>query len=503
MRLQGCEPRSLLPAAVDRFCGMEVARALYTPLTEEGDAGEPPRWGEEADHAVARSISSEDAVTWRIELDPDWVFHDGQPVRAEHFVDAWNFAAYGPNAQPLSFLFEPIEGFADVNCPEPGCEPEADELAGVREVDELTIEVELRRPDRFLPHRLAHVAFAPLPPQALEDPEGFAEAPIGNGPLRIEGTWRHNEGLSLRLHEDYRGVPARATAVEVVLFSERRDAWEALERGDIDVATGVPPTVRERARSRYATEVADGDRLDLLVVPAYRVDLHDDVVEALSRAIDRQAIIDGHLAGLARPAKGLVPPVVSNDDDRCPQLCAFDPAAARAALEQSELPGPRLELWIDRDAGHPAWSRAIVEQWRTHLGLGADQVRLRSLSHTSWVSHLQDRRVGGLHPLGWTMDVASPLPYLEELHVPGGLFNFDGFDDPVATAAVARSRAAPSDAVATAAWRDAERSLLDGRRAVPLWVRQHEAYFVDDIVADVRLDPRGGLRLGELSVRDP
>lgn len=499
VRVQGCEPRSLLPASVDRFCGTEVAQALYTPLVEEADADGPPRWGAAADHAMAASIASEDAITWRIQLQPDWVFHDGEPIRAEHFVDAWNFAAYGPNAQPLAFLFEPIVGFSQVNCPTAGCEPTATELDGLRVVDELAIEVELEAPDRYFPHRLGHVAFSPLPPQALEDPAAFEEAPIGNGPLRIEGSWRHNEGISLRPHDDYAGAPAPATAIEVVLFDEVGDAWDELEAGRLDVATVVPRGLRQEARARYAHEVTDGDRLDVLIVPAHRADLQEPaLVQALSQAIDRQAIIDEHLGGLARPATGLMPPVVTDQTDRCGTLCTFAPEAARQLIDQAVLPERGIQVWIDQDADHAPWARAILQQWREHLDLDVAQTPIRTLRHTAWVSHLEDRRVGGLYPLGWTMDVASPVPYLDQLHLPGGLFHFDGHRSPEAADAVARALAAPTAAAATTALHEAESLLLDDLHAVPLWVRQHEAFYVSDVVDDVRMDPRGNVRLAAL-----
>lgn len=498
LRVQGCEPPSLLPASVARGCGRQVANALYTPLVEVGASGGLPRWGEHAAEAVAASISTADAVTWRIELKPDWVFHDGEPVRAQHFVDAWNFAAYGPNAQSQSFLFEPVVGFREVNCPTVGCEPEATELRGLRVVDDLTIEVELRSPDRHLPHRLGHVAFAPLPPAALDDPELFQEAPVGNGPLRLEG-WAHNELISLRPHVDHPGEPARSAGIEVVLFDDVADAWDEFEQGRLDVVTAVPRTVRDEARADHARAVFDGDQLDLLVVPAYRTELHDPaLVQALSRAIDRRAIIDEHLDGLARPARGLVPQVVSDRSDRCAALCSFSRDAARRLMTEAAVPEGGIEVWVDRDSGQAPWARAIVGQWREHLGVDPEDVRLRSLRHTAWVSHVADRRVGGLHPLGWTMDVASPLPYLRELHLPGGLLHFDGHRNDEASDAIARALAAPTAAAAATAWRDAESLLLEDLRVVPLWVHQHEAYFASDVVTGVLLDPVGALRLAAL-----
>lgn len=491
VRIQGCEPRSLLPAGADGPCGQQVTEALYSSLVDVDRPGSSPAWGSRSTSALAADITSDDGVTWRIELKEGWTFHDGQPVTAQSVADAWNLAASGPNAQPLAHLFEPIVGFDDVSCPEVGCEPEADELAGVEVVDERVLEVELSAVDRLFPRRLGHVAFAPLPPAALEDLDAFVEAPVGSGPFRMEGPWRHDEEISLRAYADHPSPPA-ATGVEVVIHEDARSAWDAFTQGELDVVTSVPPDVRREARG-FRRITSDGHQLDVLVVPAYRPDLHD-LAPVLSRAIDREAIIDEHLGGLATPARGLVPPAVAPSADRCGSPCRFDPAVARRAFADLQLPDRGIEVWVDLDAGQGPWAEAVVDQWRTHLELDAEQVRVRTLPHTAWVTHLQDRRVRGLYPLGWTMDVASPLPYLQELHGVGGLFNLDGYRDDEVEEQLDAARAADTTAEAEEHWRAAEQRLLDDMHAIPLWVRRNEAYAAD-IVDGLAMDARGLVRL--------
>ena len=43
-------------------------------------------------------------------------FQDGTDVKAKNFVDAWNYTAYGPNGQAGRYFFDPIEGYADLQC---------------------------------------------------------------------------------------------------------------------------------------------------------------------------------------------------------------------------------------------------------------------------------------------------------------------------------------------------------------------------------------------------
>lgn len=504
VRLQGCEPRSLLPSDVAGRCGQQVVTGLFSPLVELDPVDGTPRWGEAEDDAVASGITSLDARRWVIELEEGWEFHDGTPVTAASFVDAWNFAAYGPNGQANAFLFAPIVGFDALHCPDPGCEPTGTALQGLRALDETTLEVVLASPDRDFPRRLGHVAFSPLPPSALEDPEAFEEAPVGNGPFRMEGAWAHQERISLRAVEEHPSGRPAVDGVDVVLFDDLELAWQAMAEGRLDITSALPSSHREEARARFTRVVRDGDDYEALVVPTHLRHLSEDdrVGRALSMAIDRRRLIEAHLAGAARPARGLVPPVVSDEVDRCGALCRFDPEAARALLaEAGGLPPAGIELWFDADGERGPWVRAIAGQWRQHLGLAPEQVRVRSLAHTSWVAHLQDQRTRGLYPTGWSMDVASSGEYFRELHGPGGLFNFDRYAGADVAARLAEAARATSDRETRLAYRRLEQALLADLHHIPLWTRTHEVLHTPR-VTEVAMDGKGNVRLAELAVED-
>lgn len=505
VRVQGCEPRSLLPADAPGRCGQQATGALFSLLTRlDPDSGRV-RWGMAEPGAVAETIASIDGRRWEVTIKEGWQFHDGSPVTAASFVDAWNAAVAGETAVASAFLFQPILGFDAVHCPEPGCEPTSDRLAGLRVLDERRFEVVLSIPERSFPARLAHPAFAPLPPAAFEDPEGFREAPVGNGPFRLEGPWLHDERISLRPVEGHPALPEEgAPGVDLLLYDDNRAAWDALERGGLDVATRLPPGTWDRAADRYGRVERGGDGYAALVVPSSVPALSEDprLARALSMAIDREAIIEEHLDGAARPATGLVPPVVSDAVDRCRAICRFDPGWARQLLTAvGGLPEGGIELWVDGDGQHEPWVRAIARQWREHLRLGPQEVRVRRLSHSAWVSHVQDRRAGGMYPIGWRMDVPTAEEYLRELHAPGGLFNLDGFAEAEVGARLAQVGRAPSTADARLLLRRIERDVLASMHHVPLWVRTHRAVHgprVDGVV----LDARGLVRLTSLRLTE-
>ncbi len=108
--VQLSEPEHLFPTNSNESNGIHVLRALFTGLVQyDAETNEPF-------NANAESITSDDGgLTWTIVLKPGWTFHNGDPVTAQSYVDAWNYGAYGPNAQQNNSFYANIVGYADMN----------------------------------------------------------------------------------------------------------------------------------------------------------------------------------------------------------------------------------------------------------------------------------------------------------------------------------------------------------------------------------------------------
>jgi len=190
------EPMSpLVPGNTVEEYGTQILESLWTGLVEYDADGEVSYTG------VAETIKSDDSVTWTVSLRDGWTFHDGTPVTAESFVDAWNYTAYSPNAQAGSYFFGNIAGYGDLQAPvddagEPTGEPAATELSGLTVVDDTTFTVTLSAPFAQFPVTLGYNPFFPLPQAFFDDPEGFGSAPIGNGPFRADGEFVPGEGIT-------------------------------------------------------------------------------------------------------------------------------------------------------------------------------------------------------------------------------------------------------------------------------------------------------------------
>src|SRR3954465_729500 len=148
----------LVPGNTVEEYGTQILQSLWTGLVEYEADGEVSYTG------VAKDISSPDNVTRTIELNDGWTFHDGTPVTAASFVDAWNYTAYSPNAQSASYFFANVEGFGDLQAETDDednivAPPAAKELSGLEVVDDTTFTVTLDAPFAQFPVTLGYSAF--------------------------------------------------------------------------------------------------------------------------------------------------------------------------------------------------------------------------------------------------------------------------------------------------------------------------------------------------------
>ena len=134
-----CEPRDLIPQNLNDPCAGGILEALFTRLVDFDFKTHQPV------NALAASITSPDAQTWTIKIKDGYTFHNGEPVTAQSFVDAWNWGALQSNHAFNSFFFSPIQGYADLN-PGEGQEPATKTMSGLEVIDRLTFRVTLLAP---------------------------------------------------------------------------------------------------------------------------------------------------------------------------------------------------------------------------------------------------------------------------------------------------------------------------------------------------------------------
>lgn len=477
------EPENpFLPANTTESEGHKVLTALWTQLVTFDDDGNLTYDG------VADSVTSDDNITWTIALKPDWTFHDGTPVTAESYVRAWNYAALSTNAQGASYFFENIQGYDDLQAPEGG-EPAATEMSGLRAVDDSTISVTLKDPFSIYPVTLGYTAFDPLPDAFFADPVGFGRKPIGNGPFMAQEEWVPNQGFTVVRYDDYKGPnPAQSAGVEFRVYTELTTAYNDVQAGNLDVLRDLPPDAMGTAEQTFGDRYLEQPRPDItsLAFPTYDPRYaNPQVRQAISMAIDRQAITESIFLGTRVPAHSFVSPVVEGyREDACGSACDLNVQQANQMLDAAGFDRSQpIDLWFNAGAGHDEWMLAVGNQLRTNLGV---EFNLRGDLQFAQYLPLQDERgMTGPFRSGWIMDYPSMYSFLQPVYgtaaLPPNGSNVSFFSDPAFDQAISDGNNAPDVDAATTDYQRAEDVLVDRMPATPLFYGLNQAVWTPRI----------------------
>ena len=203
------------------------------------------------------------------------------------------------------------------------------------------------------------------PKRAVEAGDTYEnEAMVGNGPYTMESA-RSDEEIVLVRNDNWAGDangetwPDRAERIVFRIFADPDTSYNALEAGEIDIAN-IPPARSAEAQSNWGTTV------DIAVAGSYhfiinladpRVGGEENVLlrQAISMAIDRDAINESVYNGLRSVSTGVTPPGIPGFAENLCDYCAYDPEAAQAAYDEWLAAGNEPEtipIQFNADAGH-------------------------------------------------------------------------------------------------------------------------------------------------------
>ncbi len=500
------EPENpLVPGNTTESEGAQVLEALWTGLIQYAADGAVEYTG------VAESIESDDNTTWTITLKDGWTFHDGTPVTAQSFVDAWNYTALSTNAQGGSYFFSHVEGYDDLQAETDDAgnvvaPPAAEEMSGLEVVSDTEFTVTLDAPFAQYPVTVGYTAFFPLPESFFEDPEAAGARPIGNGPFQAEEEFVPGTGFTLTRYDDYAGEqPAQADSVEFRVYADQATAYTDVQGGNLDVLPDVPPdaltSVEDEFGDAFLEEPSSG--FQYLGIPTYQERYADKRVrQALSMAIDREAIAEAIFAGGRTPADSAIAPVIDGYREGACEYCTLDVDRANELLDEAGFDRSQpIELWFNAGAGHDAYIQAVGNQLRENIGV--DYVLRGELDFSEYLPLQDEKGMTGPFRLGWGMDYPSPQNYLEPLYSTAALApvgsNTTFYSNPEFDELVAQGNQAGSNEEAIEFYNQAEDILLEDMPIIPMFFELEQAVHGPN-VSNVVIDVFGHIRTAEVTV---
>lgn len=311
---------------------------------------------------LATSWDNPDELTWRFELKPDVVFHDGTPVTAADVVASYE-RLVGLEG-PLTAQWAAVESF----------EAEGDHAVVVTTTEPLGT-------------MLSNLALLFVAPAAGMDEPDFFLDPVGSGPFVVED-YRVNDQLVLTANADYWGTVPEVDRLIIRDIPEVSTLVTAIETGEVDLTWGLPP---DQVGSLLGNDAVTVESMPSFVYymnwfNSAREPFTDERVRrAMWHAVDTEALVSDLFAGSAEVATAPIPSTVFGHAAQTPY--EYDPEKAKQLLAEAGYPDGFATTLDVSNGGGPQIreiAQTLISDWQA---IGVD-VTLAEKERAVWLEDL-------------------------------------------------------------------------------------------------------------------
>lgn len=397
----GTDAQTLDPQFVTDVPTSRVVMHIHETLVYPDDQGE-------MQGVLAESWEiSEDGKIWTFKLREGVTFHDGTPF----------------NAEAVKYTFDRIMDDA-TGSPRKSA---TNSIESVTVIDDMTVEFVTKTPFAPFLAQLSAYNLAILSPTAAKEAgEDYSQNPVGTGPFKF-ASWSPGESVTLERYDEYWGEPAKLDTLEIRVVPEDSARVLMLLSGEAHVVSNVPPVMVERLEASPEVEVIQktGFRTIYVGINTNMEPFDDPKVRmALAHAINKEALIQGVMQGLATAGGGFESPVIPGATEIDPY--PYDPEKAKQLLAEAGYPdGFQSEFFVP--TGRYVNDRQLGEAIQAQLAKVGIDVELKSPDWGTYTAMLREKQVplyliGKGSPTG-DLDFTLTLTMGSE-----GAMNYSGYD---------------------------------------------------------------------------
>lgn len=257
-----------------------------------------------------------DDKTFEVTLRKGVKFHDGEPFNAE--VVAANIDRA-----------KNVEGS--------GVHAYLESVDEVKAIDDYTAHFILNRPDATLPMQLATRPGMMLSPKAFDSPD-LDVKPVGTGPFKLVSYAKDDRAIYERNPDYWDKSYAAVERLEIVYLAEASTRLNALRSGQVDATVLDVNQIDEAEGADLNVDIVDTIEVNHFQMDRTKSEFGDvRVRQALSHAIDREAIVEGLMLGHAKVATQWVPEGTPYYADDIGESTTYDPELSRELLAEAGL----------------------------------------------------------------------------------------------------------------------------------------------------------------------
>jgi peptide/nickel transport system substrate-binding protein len=327
----GSEPTSIDPMYHNLDPNNQIARHIFDTLIDQDEK-------QRLVPGVATSWKIVGDDTWEFKLREGVKFHDGAPLTAEDVVFSIQRAEKVPNSPSAFTIYTKA-------------------ATEVRAVDAHTVLIKTDGPYPLLPNDLSNIRIQSKKAAEGKSTEDFNKgaAAIGTGPFKFV-EWVPGDRLVLARNDSYWGEKPAWSKVIIRPITSAATRVAALLSGDVDFIDNVPPADIKRLEGDKNVVISQSvsNRIIYLHLdtardqspmvsdkqgnPLDKNPLRDlRVRQAISKAVNRKAIVDRVLEGVGIPAGQLLPDGFFGVSPKL-EVEKYDPEAAKKLLAEAGYP---------------------------------------------------------------------------------------------------------------------------------------------------------------------
>ena len=447
------DPKSFDPAALSAWDQTIVAANLLEGLVRLNPEGTDIEPGIAREWAV-----SDDGLVWTFHLQENAKFHNGRAVTAQDFKYSFQRVADPATASPAAWMLNKLAGFDEF------VSGSADEITGIRTVDDLTLELTLK--EAFAPFIsiLSSTSLAVVPQEEVEKwGADFGQHVVAAGPFTL-GQWNFNQDLSVNAFEDYWAGRPYLDAVKFRVINDENTRIVEFDAKTLDVAW-ITPAHYDRLTTDPTYEGCVGKAYTLhtsfLVFNMEQEPFGSNKVlrEAVLTAIDTQAVID-MLQNRAGVSNTLLPDGMLGafpQADKPP----YDVERAKALMKEAGYENGLTQIF---DIITPPWNNniKILEIYQQNLKEIGINIQIKAIENSAY----SEARNSGDFDIAWANIVAAypdpdamfyPLLYSGNVGAAG---NYARYANPAVDALLDQARASTDSAERAQLYQQADAAVL-------------------------------------------
>lgn len=490
------EPTSMDPQFHQLTPNIQVLLNVFEALTKQ-----------DALQRIGPSLATEweavDDTTWRFDLREDVKFHDGSDFTARDVIYTYCRVPLVENS-PSSYTIY------------------TGSIANMTAEDDYTLVVETKSANPLLPTEISSLPILSADTLGAEEEitygpdgtcDGMGDVPqspafnspdvaVGTGPYKLDTYTRGNELVLTRNDEYWGGTPEWERVVMRPITSDGPRV-AALLAGDVDMVESPPiqdiPRIEEAGfkvvdalsnRIIYLAMDQEGDAPSISGTDGENPLLDPRVREAISLAINREAIAERIMGGFAQPAGELLPPPMFGTSGR--PVDSYDPERASQLLAEAGYPdGFEITLGTpnDRYINDEQVAQAIA-QMLARIGITTNVAASTSSQFFSSRNNLEFP----MYMAGWgasSGEMSSPLKSLVATYdqeAGMGVTNAGRYSSPEMDALLQEAMSTIDDAERDRLLQEAETIVLDEYGIIPLHYEQTVWAMAPELEYEPRVD---------------